>query len=125
MQLTSLTFLAFVLLLLPVHGLLPSRGRPLLLLLASLLFYAGAVPLHALLIVAMALTVYVGGCALHRQQSRALYVALILLCVGVLGYFKYWRLLCSMLDFAATGLGWQALHTATQRLQVEDGARAG
>ena len=120
MQLTSLTFLAFVLLLLPVHGLLPSRARPLLLLLASLLFYAGAVPLHALLIVAMALTVYLGGCALHQKQSRALYVALILLCVGVLGYFKYWRLLCSMLDFTATGLGWQALHAATQHLQVED-----
>lgn len=93
MQLLSLTFGLFLLVGVPLYWLLPGRLRPLVLLALSLGFYAAASPLHALLIVALAVVVFALGEALQREPRRRLLLAGVALCVGVLGVYKYSRLL--------------------------------
>lgn len=93
MQLLSLTFGLFLLVGVPLYWLAPARLRPPLLLGLSLGFYAAASLKHALLIVALALLVFAIGEALQRRPRRRLLTAGILVCVAVLGVYKYSRLL--------------------------------
>jgi alginate O-acetyltransferase complex protein AlgI len=92
-QLLSLTFGLFLLVGVPLYWLAPARLRPHLLLLLSLGFYAAASTAHALLIVALALFVFAIGEALQRRPRRRLLALGVLVCVAVLGVYKYSRLL--------------------------------
>jgi alginate O-acetyltransferase complex protein AlgI len=91
-QLLSLTFGLFLLVGVPLYWLVPARLRAGLLLLLSLGFYAAASARHAALVLALALSVFAVGEALQRRPRRALLTAGVLVCVAVLGLYKYSRL---------------------------------
>ncbi|MCS6913205.1 MAG: MBOAT family O-acyltransferase [Myxococcales bacterium] len=94
MSFLSYSFALFLFGTVAAYWLAPRRVRKPLLLLASLAFYASFHLPHALLIVAATLVVY----ALSRRvqptrPGRVPFVLGILLCIGLLGTFKYARLL--------------------------------
>lgn len=97
MSFDSLAFLIFLPLVTALHWLLPHRFRWVLLLAASLIFYASwNVPLTLLLIGVTAVT-YAAVRLLERLKGRAARRAILILalsaCVGLLLYFKYFNLL--------------------------------
>ena len=97
MSFDSLAFLIFLPLVTALHWLLPHRFRWVLLLAASLVFYASwNVPLTLLLIGVTAVT-YAAVRLLERLKGRAARRAILILalsaCVGLLLYFKYFNLL--------------------------------
>lgn len=102
MSFDSLRYLLFLPAVLLLHRLCPARGRWLVLLAASLYFYASwSRPLTLLLLGVIAAS-YLGGRLLgrvRRQGARRLVLSLTLgLCLGLLVYFKY-------LGFLASALG--------------------
>lgn len=121
MQLLSLTFGLFLLVGVPLYWLAPGRLRACLLLLLSVGFYAAASVRHAALVLALALGVFFLGDALQKRPRRALLTAGILVCVAVLGLYKYSRLflrtaaeLLPLLDLYGDGL--RGLDAVEQRL---------
>lgn len=97
MSFDSLAFLIFLPLVTALHWLLPHRFRWVLLLAASLVFYASwNVPLTLLLVGVTAVT-YAAARLLERLKGRAARRGVLLLalaaCVGLLLYFKYFNLL--------------------------------
>ncbi len=100
MSFDSLTYLAFLPTVALVCRLLPQKVRPLWLLLASVVFYASwNVPLTLLLVAVIAVT-YAAGIGLRyvrKQGQRRMLLGLsLLLCLGALVYFKYFRFLAGL-----------------------------
>lgn len=121
MQLLSLTFGLFLLVGVPLYWLVPRRLRACLLLLLSVSFYAAASVRHAALVLALAIGVFAVGEALQRRSRRALLTAGVLVCVAVLGLYKYSRLflrtaaeLLPLWDLVGDGV--RVLDAAEQRL---------
>lgn len=89
-------FSAFVLAVVVVHRLLPAGARPWLLLAASLAFYAGEFPLHAVIIAVLSVATWLLGRSLATAQRPRLLVGL-----GVagwliaLGTYKYTGMLAT------------------------------
>lgn len=97
MSFDSAAFLVFLPLVFALHWLCPPKGRWAVLLVASCLFYMSwDVPL-TLLLLAAAGTSWLAGLALVRPKhpaARRLILALALgVCLGLLGYFKYFNFL--------------------------------
>jgi alginate O-acetyltransferase complex protein AlgI len=86
---------------------MPSRLRPLLLLLASYYFYAAWNPRFLLLIIGLSAFNYAAGLRQGRQQprSRALLAFTLIVDLGSLGVFKYLGLLDETAQTLATVLG--------------------
>jgi len=87
------TFAVFLAVVWTLHALLPQRGRQLLLLVASYVFYCWETPFYGLLILASTVLDYLVGRGLERTE-RPLGRRLLLLCslvgnLGLLGFFKY------------------------------------
>ena len=102
MSFDSAAYLAFLPLVCAAHRLFPARGRWVVLLAASCLFYMSwNVPL-TLLLLAAAGSSWLAGLALARTARpglRRLILALALgLCLGLLGYFKYFNFLAQALS---------------------------
>ncbi|HOV81015.1 MAG TPA: MBOAT family O-acyltransferase [Bacillota bacterium] len=86
----------------------PAKGRTVALLVAGLVFYTYYYPAHTLLIAALILATYILGSAVSRLNSgepfpvleglfsvRAVFIASLVLCLGVLAYYKYLKLFVS------------------------------
>ena len=97
MSFLSFSFLGFLAVVLTAYWLVPLSWRKPLLLVASLGFYAVAFPPHAALIVALTLCVFLIGQRVGPTEGRGLFLFGIFLCVGVLGTFKYARLVVQTL----------------------------
>jgi len=109
MSFDSAAFLAFLPAVAALHWLCPAKGRWLVLLAASLLFYMSwSVPLTGLLLAVTGAS-WLAGLALERTEQpglRRLILALALgVCLGLLGYFKYFNFLARTL-FGLLGGGW-------------------
>lgn len=111
MSFDSGSYLLFFPAVLVLHRLCPRRGRWAVLLAASLCFYASwNIPLTGLLL-AQAGAAWLAGLALGRWESPALrrlvlWLALAL-CLGLLGYFKYFNFLAGSVA-ALLGGAWEA-----------------
>lgn len=94
MLFSSITFLYYFLpLVLILTIAAPKKGKNLVLLLASLVFYAWGEPIYVLLMVLLILVGYLTGRLLAQENERLRKVVLVVgiaLCLGALGYFKYW-----------------------------------
>jgi alginate O-acetyltransferase complex protein AlgI len=116
MSFLSFSFGLFLLVSVVLYWSVPRALRKGLLLVLSLLFYAWAYPPHAALIVGVMMVVY--ALSLRVQDpgrvGRAVFLFGIVLCVGVLGYFKYARLLVQ----TVTDLGGPALHAPDVRIPL-------
>lgn len=121
---TTGIFAVFLAVVLPVYWLLPARQRKVFLAVAGMAFYFYSYPLHLLLVLVMTVATYViamgilwareaeealcsaanGG--LHTAAERERYGLLakilvvlgICLAAGVLGYFKYWKMIVATLN---------------------------
>jgi alginate O-acetyltransferase complex protein AlgI len=106
----SLPFLAFLLVLLPLHALLRQRVVPrnLLLLAASYLFYAAWDPRFLGLIALSTLVDFVAGRRLERSEARRRAWLLLSVCVnlGLLATFKYFDFFAAGFSELAGGIGW-------------------
>ncbi len=107
MSFDSLTYLLFLPIVAGLYRLLSKRLRPLLLLLASVVFYASwNVPLTLLLFGVIALTY---GAALWieraRRGRRAILLCALAACVFLLLYFKYFGFLLGMVQTVVRFLG--------------------
>ncbi len=110
MSFDSLSYLLFLPAVLLLHRLCPPRGRWIVLLGASLFFYASwNLPLTLLLLAVIAVS-YLAGRLLARlekpRQRRAVLVFALALCLGLLLYFKYFRFLAGALA-ALLGQSWK------------------
>lgn len=89
----------------------PPRGRTVALLAGGLVFYTYYLPAHTLLITALILSTYGLGTVISRLQAagadaplngfftvKKIFVLSLILCLGVLVYFKYLKLLASTFD---------------------------
>ena len=112
MTFDSLLYLGFLWFVVVLHRILPHQMRWVLLLAASVVFYAvGSVPLSLLLLGVIALTYAAGlllGAASTQRQKRAILIAAIAACVGLLLYFKYFRFLAERAQALVRMLGGQA-----------------
>lgn len=109
MSFDSAAYLLFLPVVAALHWLCPARGRWVVLLSASLLFYMSwSVPLTALLLAVIG-TSWLAGLALERRrtpgQRRAVLALALAVCLGLLGYFKYFNFLARSLC-ALLGRGW-------------------
>lgn len=123
MQPTSLAYWLLLLLWVPLYRVMPQRVRPLVLLGASLGFYAVPYWPHAVLIVGLALLVHAVGQALQKRRRPWLFALALSGCVAVLAYYKYARwLLVTLAEganrFGAAGVG-AALTAVEHRLAAE------
>jgi D-alanyl-lipoteichoic acid acyltransferase DltB (MBOAT superfamily) len=97
MSFDSLTFLIFLPTVLLLHWITPHRFRWTVLLTASIVFYASwNIPLTLLLFGVIAVT-YFSGLMLSRSDNhsarRIILIASLLICIGLLLYFKYFNFL--------------------------------
>ena len=104
MVFSSITFLFFFLPgVLLLYWLAGKKGRNLLLLFASLLFYAWGEGIYLLLMLASISINYICGRAIHAYQSRPsgryFLVLGIILNLGLLGYFKYAQFLTENINY--------------------------
>lgn len=104
MVFSSITFLFFFLPgVLLLYWLAGKKGRNLLLLFASLLFYAWGEGIYLLLMLASISINYICGRAIHAYQSkpsgRYFLVLGIILNLGLLGYFKYAQFLTENINY--------------------------
>lgn len=87
----------------------PPKGRTAALLAAGLVFYTYYLPVHTILIAALILATYGFGAAINRLKAEApaaesffnaknTFVLSVVLCLGVLAYFKYLGLLAATFD---------------------------
>lgn len=89
----------------------PPRGRTAALLVGGLVFYTYYLPAHTLLIVALILATYGLGAVMNRLKTeeagapfkgyltvKNVFVLSMVLCLGVLAYFKYLKLLAATFD---------------------------
>lgn len=88
----------------------PPRGRMLALLAGGLVFYTYYLPVHTLLITALILATYGLGAVITRLKAdedspfkvllsaKTVFIIALVLCLGVLAYFKYLGLLASIFD---------------------------
>ena len=87
----------------------PPKGRTAALLAAGLVFYTYYLPVHTILIAALILATYGFGSAINRLKAEApaaesffnaknTFVLSVVLCLGVLAYFKYLGLLAATFD---------------------------
>lgn len=98
MSFDSLTFLIFLPVVILLHWLSPHRFRWIILLAASVIFYASwNIPLTLLLFGVIAVT-YLAGRLLSALSSKAarrsVMIASLAVCIGLLLYFKYFNFLC-------------------------------
>lgn len=110
MSFDSLEYLLFLPPVVLLHWLCPRRLRWLLLLAASLVFYARwNLSLTALLLSVVGVS-YLAGRALAAVRRpgvrRAVLIAALAVCLGLLGYFKYFRFLAGALS-ALLGQNWR------------------
>ncbi len=105
MVFSSLVFLTvFLPAVVILYYLIPSlRGKNVVLLLASLFFYAWGEPKYVFLMMASILVNYFAGLAIHRvrvggKKGTLLLVVGILFNLGLLGYFKYFNFLVECLN---------------------------
>ena len=93
MLLATYTFLVFLLVVLPLYAVLPLRGRQLMLLVASYVFYCWETQIYGLMLLTSTLLDYVVGLWLERTENPA--GRRLLICcslagnLGMLGFFKY------------------------------------
>jgi len=104
MNFNSLHFLIFLLVVLLIYWLLPHRGRWVLLLAASYYFYMSWNPMLVFLILGTTLVSYGAGIAISRTPKRGWkrfwLVATLIVCLGILVFFKYFDFLVqSVIDF--------------------------
>ena len=115
---SSITFLFYFLpLTLALYYLTPPRFRNITALLASLLFFAWGAPRFILLLVVSCALDYWGSLHLHPDRHplpfrRRLLAALLVLNLGLLGYFKYANFFVEQLQ---TVMGWLRLDTFAWR----------
>lgn len=79
----------------------PSRMRPVFLIVSGLIFYAAAVPIHTGLIVFLAVLTYIVGrsmLSVHGGRRKALMIAGVSACVATLAFFKYTGLFVATID---------------------------
>lgn len=106
---TTGVFALFLAVVLPVYWLLPCRWRKSFLVLAGMAFYFYSYPLHLLLVLVMTVVTYLIALGIFwvretRQESagfsqaKLLVVLGISLAAGVLGYFKYWKMVVATLN---------------------------
>jgi alginate O-acetyltransferase complex protein AlgI len=104
---TTGVFAIFLAVVLPVYWLLPCRWRKGFLILAGMVFYFYSYPLHLLLVLVMTVVTYLIALGIWKERetgqtenSRAklLVVVGISLAAGVLGYFKYWKMIVATLN---------------------------
>ena len=93
MVFSSLLFVfAFLPICYGIYALMPGiRSRNLVLFVFSLVFYAFGGPALVLLLAGMTLICYLGGRLIERYRARArsILVLTLVLCLGILGFFKY------------------------------------
>ncbi|MDA7979447.1 MAG: MBOAT family protein [Pirellulales bacterium] len=106
---SPLFLFAFLPLVLTVYFLAPRKLRNLVLLLASLLFYAWGEPAFVLVMLASIAWNYIAGLAVHLTRktaaSKTVLAIAIAVNLGVLAYYKYAGFLLDQLNWALTGLG--------------------
>lgn len=108
MSFDSAAFLLFLPVVAALHWLCPAKGRWIVLLSASLLFYMSwSVPLTLLLLAVVGAS-WLAGLALERWRTpgrrRIVLTLALVVCLGLLGYFKYFNFLARTL---AGLLGWR------------------
>jgi len=90
---------------------IPSKSRPMALVLAGLVFYTYYYPVHTLLIVSLLLAAYGFGTVIYRikfEKShgelvsslsiKAIFIVSLAVCLGALAYYKYLKLFASALN---------------------------
>ena len=119
MVFSSFVFLlAFLLIVLFLHYICPGRGRNVVLLVASLIFYAWGEPVYVLIMLFSTVFDYTNGILIEHFQKKncpgkAKVVLIIDLCgnLGILGFFKYADFFIGNLN-TITGAGLLLLHIA-------------
>lgn len=119
MVFSSFVFLlAFLLIVLFLHYICPGRGRNVVLLVASLIFYAWGEPVYVLIMLFSTVFDYTNGILIEHFQKKncpgkAKVVLIIDLCgnLGILGFFKYADFFIGSLN-TITGAGLSLLHIA-------------
>lgn len=105
MLFATYTYAVFLAVVFALYAVLPLRGRQLMLLVASYVFYCWETPVYGLLLLASTLLDYFVGLGLDRTESprgrRALIGCSLLGNLGMLGFFKYG----DFLGANAAGLG--------------------
>ena len=101
----SYTFIAFLVLVVGVHLVLPRRARAMFLLLASYVFYLSWNPIYGLLLGGMTVLTFGIGRAIERDRARrGLWLAIgCIVSLGALAFFKY-------AGFAADQYNWLMAH---------------
>src|SRR5438128_997652 len=100
----------------------PAGWRRGFLLAASLAYFTYSYPIHTLLLGGLTVTVYAIGSTLQtirteesaRTRARALLVSGLVLCAGILGFFKYSRMLAGVWNAALQELSLHAKLPAPQ-----------
>lgn len=105
MPFNSLQFFAFLGLVLAIYNLVPTRGRAVVLLLASYVFYASTYPLHLAVLLFVTVVAYAGGRVVAATERRHLLPVFVVLSILPLVVFK-------VVSFAGspTGSGDQTKH---------------
>ena len=93
MLFATYTYAVFLAVVLPLYALLPLRGRQILLLVASYVFYCWETPVYGILIFASTFLDYLVGLGLARTENprgrKALLGCSLVGNLGMLGFFKY------------------------------------
>jgi D-alanyl-lipoteichoic acid acyltransferase DltB (MBOAT superfamily) len=109
MLFNSFSFLALFGLLAVIYYVVPHRLRWLLLLVASLLFYAASRPAYVLLLLAVAAVAFVAALAIDRSAAdrsrKSLLTISLALVLGVLFVFKYFDFFAASIDAAVAQMG--------------------
>ena len=117
MSFDSLTFLIFLPVVILLHWLTPHRYRWIVLLTASVIFYASwNIPLMLLLVGVVAVT-YLAGLILsktdRKSARRLVLIASLAACIGLLLYFKYFNFLgnsvMSLINMFGAKVRWNPL----------------
>ncbi|MBL0385482.1 MBOAT family protein [Tumebacillus sp. ITR2] len=91
---TTYTFLVFFAVTLLLYTLAPAKVRPFVMILAGFVFYAyDSVP-HFVLLLVLTLVIY----SLSRSKSKRVLLFGIVLSVGLLFYYKYWKMAVTTID---------------------------
>jgi alginate O-acetyltransferase complex protein AlgI len=103
----SLDFLVFLVLVVGLHWLLPSRFRSVFLLIASYVFYGYIHPWFLFLLWFVTIAVYVCALGIERRPKhrRAFLIAGLSACLGMLGVFKYFHFFLANIVLAMRTLG--------------------
>lgn len=92
MYFNSFSFIIFLLIVLPLFGLINDRWKPYVLLAANLIFYASFSIHYCWLVIAIVFVNYLIGIAITQfkiDKRKMVYIIGILLNVGILIYYKY------------------------------------